>query len=95
MFSDAIRYAGGVIGGATVSDWQAQALCRGNHSDLFFPPGSFEKKDERERRETRAKAICQVCPSKSECITYAMKIREPYGIWGGTTETDRKAMPVG
>ena len=45
-----------------MSDWQSAALCRGNHSHLFFPPSTFERKDERERREIRAKAICQVCP---------------------------------
>jgi hypothetical protein len=26
----------------------------------------------------------------SDCQTYAVAIREPFGIWGGMTETDRK-----
>lgn len=73
-------------------DWQVIGLCRGNHSHLFFPPSTFERKDERERREIRAKAICQVCPVKADCIEFAMRIREPYGIWGGTTESDRRAL---
>jgi WhiB family redox-sensing transcriptional regulator len=73
-----------------LSDWQTQALCRGNHSHLFFPPSTFERKDERERREERAKAICKVCPVKAECLDYAVRIREPYGIWGGLTEPDRR-----
>ena len=71
-------------------DWQSTALCRGNHAHLFFPPSTFERKDERERRETRAKAICQVCPSQPACREYAMAIREQFGIWGGLTENDRK-----
>ncbi len=70
--------------------WQLRALCRGNHSHLFFPPSTFERKDERERRELRARAICRVCPVMSECLEYAMRIREPYGIWGGFTENERK-----
>ncbi len=70
--------------------WQTAALCRGNHSYLFFPPSTVERKDERERRETKAKAICTVCPVKAECLDFAMKIREPYGIWGGLTEADRR-----
>jgi WhiB family redox-sensing transcriptional regulator len=75
----------------TLSDeWQTSALCRGNHSHLFFPPSTFERKDDRERREMRAKAICNVCPVMSDCQTYAVAIREPFGIWGGMTETDRK-----
>lgn len=71
-------------------DWQTDALCRGNHAHLFFPPNTFERKDDRERRELRAKAICNVCPSQDPCSDYALTIREPFGIWGGLTETDRK-----
>ena len=70
--------------------WQLRGLCRGNHSHLFFPPSTFERKDERERRELRARAICRVCPVMSECLDYAMRIREPYGIWGGFTENERR-----
>lgn len=75
---------------ASTDDWQGNALCRGNHAHLFFPPSTFERKDDRERRELRAKAICDVCPVKSECIDYALSIREPFGIWGGMTEVDRR-----
>lgn len=80
--------------GATLSsgDWQLQALCRGNHAHLFFPPSTFERKDDRERREARAKAICNVCPVLKECSEYALTIREPFGIWGGMTEADRKEL---
>lgn len=70
--------------------WQLRGLCRGNHSHLFFPPSTFERKDERERRELRARAICRVCPVMNECLEYAMRIREPYGIWGGFTESERR-----
>lgn len=69
--------------------WQPVALCRGNRSHLFFPPSTAERKDERERRELRAKSICSVCPVKGPCLDYAMQIREPYGIWGGLTEAER------
>ncbi len=70
--------------------WQPIALCRGNHSHLFFPPSTQERKEERERREVRAKSICQICPVKGPCLDYAMVIREPYGIWGGLTESERR-----
>lgn len=73
-------------------DWQLRALCRGSHSHLFFPPSTFERKDERERREARAKAICAVCPARRECADYALAIREPFGIWGGMTETERREL---
>ena len=70
--------------------WQMKGLCRGNHSYLFFPPSTVERKDERERREIKAKAICSVCPVKEDCLEFALEIKEPYGIWGGLTETERR-----
>lgn len=73
-------------------DWQVEALCRGNQAHLFFPPSTMERKEERERRETKAKAICVVCPVRRQCFEYAFEIREPYGIWGGYTETERRQM---
>ena len=75
-------------------EWQLDALCRGNHAYLFFPPSTFERKDERERREMKAKAICGVCPVQDPCSRHAMSIREPFGIWGGLTEVERRASAV-
>jgi WhiB family redox-sensing transcriptional regulator len=73
-------------------EWQLRALCRGNHAHLFFPPSTFERKEDRERREDRAKAICAVCQVRSECADYAIRIREPFGIWGGLTEVERREL---
>lgn len=73
-------------------DWQFDALCRGNHAHLFFAPSSFERKEERERREMKAKAICGVCPVRIPCVEHALEIREPFGIWGGMTEVERRSM---
>lgn len=70
--------------------WQVDGLCRGNHSYLFFPPSNVERKEERERREERAKAICGLCPVQEPCLEFAIEIREPYGIWGGMTELERR-----
>jgi len=70
--------------------WQFKGLCRGNHSYLFFPPSTVERKEERERRELKAKAICNVCPVNADCLEFALEIREPYGIWGALTETERR-----
>lgn len=70
--------------------WQLKGLCRGNHSYLFFPPSTSERKEDRERREQKAKAICSVCSVKDECLEFALEIREPYGIWGGLTEMERR-----
>lgn len=72
--------------------WQPIALCSGNHSHLFFPPSTSERKDEREKREVRAKSICAVCPVRVPCLEYAAEIKEPYGIWGGLTEAERRQL---
>jgi WhiB family redox-sensing transcriptional regulator len=72
--------------------WQLRAACRGPDASLFFPPSHFERKEEKEAREARAKSICRTCPVHRPCLEYALRIREPHGIWGGLNETERKAM---
>ena len=72
--------------------WQDKAACKGPQSRVFFPPSHLERKDEREAREMRAKAICAVCPVRTPCLEYALEIREPHGIWGGLNELERKAL---
>ncbi len=70
--------------------WQAKAACRGPQAAVFFPPTTFERKDEKEIRESRAKAICATCSVRRPCLDYALRIREPHGIWGGLNEVERK-----
>ena len=57
---------------------------------MFFPPPQFERKDEKAERERRAKAICAQCSVSDECLDYALRIREPHGIWGGLNEVERR-----
>ena len=72
--------------------WQDKAACRGPHSAIFFPPSHFERKDDKEAREARAKAICATCTVRQACLDYALRIREPHGIWGGLNEVERKVL---
>ena len=72
--------------------WQLKAACRGPQASVFFPPSHFERKDEKELRESRAKAICATCGVRKPCLEYALRIREPHGIWGGLNEVERKAL---
>lgn len=72
--------------------WQAKAACRGPQSSIFFPPSNFERKDDRVEREERAKAICAGCSVRRPCLDYAIRIREPHGIWGGLNEIERKSL---
>jgi WhiB family redox-sensing transcriptional regulator len=70
--------------------WQVRASCRGPQAEVFFPPSRVERKEERLIRERAAKSICRTCTVKSECLDYALRIREPHGIWGGLNEAERK-----
>ena len=70
--------------------WQAKAACRGPHASVFFPPTSFERKNDKIKRERRAKAICKQCSVMQECRDYALGIRERHGIWGGLNELERQ-----
>lgn len=72
--------------------WQVKAACRGPHTSLFFPPSHFERKDDKEHREAQAKSICASCPVRQPCLQYALRIREPHGIWGGLNEVERRAL---
>jgi WhiB family redox-sensing transcriptional regulator len=49
--------------------------CRVNDSELFFAesPSDVEL----------AKALCQDCPVRAECLAGALERREPWGVWGG------------
>jgi WhiB family redox-sensing transcriptional regulator len=72
--------------------WHIKASCRGPQAEVFFPPTHVERKDERQEREEAAKAICATCPVRRPCLDYAMRIREPHGIWGGLNEMERKQL---
>jgi WhiB family redox-sensing transcriptional regulator len=72
--------------------WQARAACKGPHATVFFPPAHAERKEEKVAREQRAKSICASCAVRRDCLEYAIRIREPHGIWGGLNEVERKQL---
>jgi len=59
---------------------------------MFFPPSTFERKEDKEQREVSAKAICANCCVKGACLEYAIRIRESHGIWGGLNEGERRVI---
>jgi len=73
---------------ADVWDWQRLGLCRGRDSAQFFHPDG-ERGASRGRRENAAKNVCRACPVRAECAAQALTTREPYGVWGGFTESER------
>lgn len=76
----------------TEEKWQLRAACRGPQSLMFFPPTHFERKEDKDQREKEAKRICAQCGVRADCLDYAIRIREPHGIWGGLTEMERRIL---
>lgn len=72
-------------------EWQLDGACRAGDGDLFFHPYG-EREPSRSRRERAAQAVCAGCPVLLNCRSYALAAQEPYGVWGGMTETDRVEM---
>ncbi|GAA4688581.1 WhiB family transcriptional regulator [Phytohabitans rumicis] len=73
---------------ADIWDWQRLGACRGRDSAQFFHPDG-ERGSSRNRREARAKSVCAACPVRAECAAHALSVREPYGVWGGFSESER------
>jgi WhiB family transcriptional regulator, redox-sensing transcriptional regulator len=69
-------------------DWQLQGTCRGMDSAFFFHPEG-ERGPARINRETRAKQVCRACPVMDQCRAHALSAHEPYGVWGGLSESER------
>lgn len=72
-------------------DWQLYAACRGVSAEMFFCPDA-ERGARKRAREKLAKSICAQCPVITECRDHSLKVREPYGVWGGLSEADRAEM---
>lgn len=73
---------------ADIWEWQLKGVCRGVDSSVFFHPDG-ERGRARLQRERRAKEMCRSCPVIVQCRTHALRVGEPYGIWGGLSETER------
>ncbi len=71
--------------------WSASAACRSTDAVHFFAPLG-EPREQRARREHAARALCRRCPVEDDCLQYALRVQEPYGIWGGRTELERRRL---
>ncbi len=69
--------------------WEDDAACRAADSRLFFGPDG-EEQPERESREALARAVCEQCPVRADCLDLALSTFVKYGIWGGMNLTERR-----
>ena len=63
-------------------NWQDDANCLGVDPDLFFP--------ERGASTREAKEVCRGCVVRDDCLEFALRNGEKFGIWGGLSERERR-----
>ena len=68
----------------SATTWRKQAACRGLDVEAFYPISEYEAD------AAEAKAICAECPVRQACLEHALAHREREGVWGGTTERERR-----
>lgn len=71
--------------------WQLRAACRDLRTSRFFHPDN-ERGQRRAERERQAKAVCRRCPVIAQCREHALATHEPYGVWGGLGEQERRSL---
>ncbi|MDP4015258.1 MAG: WhiB family transcriptional regulator [Candidatus Nanopelagicales bacterium] len=65
------------------ADWASSAACNGTDPDELFVQGAAQN---------RAKLICMGCDVRTECLADALDNRVEFGVWGGMTERERRAL---
>ena len=68
-------------------DWSMRAACRDMDTEVFFPDA---EKGLIPPQVEMAKAVCARCPVSSDCLTYAERVPELHGVWGGLTADERR-----
>jgi WhiB family redox-sensing transcriptional regulator len=70
---------------ATVEDyeWASEGACRTTDPDSLFVQGAMQN---------QARAACMSCPVRTECLADALDHRIEFGVWGGMTERERRAL---
>jgi WhiB family redox-sensing transcriptional regulator len=66
------------------TSWQALARCAEVDPDAFYPDKGGSTR--------QAKKICGSCEVRQTCLEYALKHDERFGIWGGTSERERRKL---
>jgi len=64
------------------TDWMARGKCRELDPAVFFPSDGIGVQV--------ACRICAECPMKAPCLEYALENRVDHGVWGGTSERERR-----
>ena len=69
------------------ADWRSRGACLSVDPELFFPLSSVGPAA---GQLTQAKSVCTRCPVRAECLDFALATRQVHGVWGGTSEDERR-----
>jgi WhiB family transcriptional regulator, redox-sensing transcriptional regulator len=64
-------------------NWRTAARCRTTNADELFVTGALQRE---------ARGFCRTCPVRTECLAHALDERVEFGVWGGMTERERRAL---
>ncbi|MFN2614374.1 MAG: WhiB family transcriptional regulator [Actinomycetota bacterium] len=70
-------------------DWRHAAACRDVDPEIFFPVGMTGPAL---AQIEAAKSICGTCAVADECLEWSLMTAQDAGIWGGSTEEERRDM---
>jgi WhiB family redox-sensing transcriptional regulator len=70
-------------------DWRDRAACRDTDPELFFPVGTAGPG---QRQLDQAKQVCAGCQVRTSCLDWALASGQEAGVWGGTSEDERRAL---
>ncbi len=70
-------------------DWRGGAACRDTQPDLFFPVGTTGPAID---QIDAAKTVCCSCAVQPECLEFALATNQDSGVWGGTSEEERRRL---
>ncbi|MEV5509664.1 WhiB family transcriptional regulator [Streptomyces orinoci] len=70
-------------------NWRQYAACRNEDPDLFFPVGTCGPAVQ---QTEQAKSVCRGCPVRERCLRWALESGQEYGVWGGTSEKERRLL---
>lgn len=65
-------------------EWMVDALCAQTDPEVFFPDVGEPNRN--------AKRVCMACPVRAQCLRYAINHGMNYGVWGGKSYRERKAI---
>lgn len=78
---------GEVLGITPPEPWVADALCPQSDPEAFFP--------EKGNQAQPARQICLQCPVRAECLDFAIRTGQRYGVYGGFSDREREYLMRG